>query len=101
MDKVFRVYGKVVKVSGVYLEATVPEGAVGNQCIIKTETGDVEGEVIGFHENRCLIMPFSSLLGVKTGDKVWIKGNLYPPLWVKKLWDKYWTPLVGEFPTEA
>ncbi|MFZ8860057.1 MAG: hypothetical protein ACO2PP_06100 [Thermocrinis sp.] len=39
MDKVFRVYGKVVKVSGVYLEATVPEDAVGNQCIIKTEMG--------------------------------------------------------------
>jgi flagellum-specific ATP synthase len=73
MDKVFRVYGKVVKVSGVYLEATVPEGAVGNQCIIKTEAGDVEGEVIGFHENRCLIMPFGSLLGVKTGDRVWIR----------------------------
>ncbi|MDT7910754.1 MAG: hypothetical protein RQ827_01295 [Thermocrinis sp.] len=73
MDKVFRVYGKVVKVSGVYLEATVPEGAVGNHCIIKTETGDVEGEVIGFHENRCLIMPFGSLLGVKTGDRVWIR----------------------------
>jgi flagellum-specific ATP synthase len=43
MDKVFRVYGKVAKVSGVYLEATVPEGAVGNHRIIKTETGDVEG----------------------------------------------------------
>jgi flagellum-specific ATP synthase len=73
MDKVFRVYGKVVKVSGVYLEATVPVGAVGNHCTIKTEMGDVEGEVIGFHENRCLIMPFGSLLGVKTGDRVWIR----------------------------
>jgi flagellum-specific ATP synthase len=35
MNKVFRVYGKVVKVSGVYLEATVPEGAVGNHCIME------------------------------------------------------------------
>ncbi len=73
MEKAFRVYGKVVKVSGVYLEATVPEGAVGNQCIVKTEMGDVEGEIIGFHENRCLIMPFGSLLGVKTGDRVWVR----------------------------
>jgi len=73
MDKVFRVYRKVVKVSGVYLEATVPEGAVGNQGIIKKEMEEIEGEVIGFHENRCLIMPFGSLLGVKTGDRVWIK----------------------------
>jgi flagellum-specific ATP synthase len=57
MDKVFRVYGKVVKVSGVYLEATVPVGAVGNQCIIKTEAGDVEGEVIGFMRADALLCP--------------------------------------------
>jgi len=70
---IFRIYGKVLKVSGMYMEATVPEGAVGDHAIVKTENGDVDGEIIGFHENRGIIMPFGSLSGVKVGDRVWIK----------------------------
>jgi len=69
---IFRVYGKVLKVSGIYLEATVLEGAVGNHAIIKTDNNSIDGEVIGFYENRCIIMPFGSLSGVKVGDRVWI-----------------------------
>ena len=72
MKGIFRVYGKVLKVSGIYLEATVSEGAVGNHAIIKTDNNSIDGEVIGFYENRCIIMPFGSLSGVKVGDRVWI-----------------------------
>ena len=72
MKGIFRVYGKVLKVSGIYLEATVLEGAVGNHAIIKTDNNSIDGEVIGFYENRCIIMPFGSLSGVKVGDRVWI-----------------------------
>jgi len=75
MKGIYRIYGKVLKVSGIHLEATAPEGAVGNHVIIKTDSGNVDGEVIGFHENRYLIMPFGSLSGVKVGDRVWIRGE--------------------------
>ncbi|WP_448587791.1 FliI/YscN family ATPase [Thermocrinis sp.] len=73
MKKVFRIYGKVLRVSGMYLEATVPEGAVGNQAIVKKDNENIDGEIIGFHENKCLIMPFGSISGVKVGDMVWIR----------------------------
>ncbi len=74
MKGVFRVYHKVYKASGVYLEAYNTEGAVGDHVVIYPQRNkSIEGEIIGFNEDRCIIMPFSLAYGVKAGDKVWIK----------------------------
>ncbi len=74
MKGVFRVYHKVSKASGVYLEAYNTEGAVGDHVVIYPQRNKpIEGEIIGFNEDRCIIMPFSLAYGVKAGDKVWIK----------------------------
>ncbi|HIC97611.1 MAG TPA: flagellum-specific ATP synthase FliI, partial [Aquificaceae bacterium] len=71
-----RVYGKVVKVSGIYLEAYNPGSAVGNLVEILPSMGEkVIGEVIGFNEDRCIIMPYGTLAGIKPGDKVLIKSD--------------------------
>ncbi|HIQ31601.1 MAG TPA: flagellum-specific ATP synthase FliI, partial [Aquifex aeolicus] len=71
-----RVYGKVVKVSGIYLEAYNPGSAVGNLVEILPSMGEkVIGEVIGFNEDRCIIMPYGTLAGIKPGDKVLIKSE--------------------------
>ena len=69
----FRVYSKLIKASGIYLEAHNVGGAIGNHVIIKKDGEDLDGEVIGFHEDRCIIMPFGNVSGLKVGDKVWIK----------------------------
>ncbi len=71
----FRIYSKVVRASGVYIEAHNIGGAVGDHVIIKRGDERLDGEVIGFHEGKCIIMPFGYMAGLKAGDKVWIKGE--------------------------
>ena len=74
MRGVFRVYHKVYKASGVYLEAYNTDGAIGDHVIIYNQRNyPIEGEIIGFNEDRCIIMPFSHIWGVRAGDRVWIK----------------------------
>ncbi|WP_457601532.1 FliI/YscN family ATPase [Hydrogenivirga sp.] len=71
-----RVYGKVVKVSGIYLEAYNPGSATGDLVEIFPSTGkNIYGEVIGFNEDRCIIMPYGRLSGIKPGDRVLIKSE--------------------------
>lgn len=74
MKGVFRIYHKIYKASGIYLEAYNTYGAIGDHVIIYSDRKcSVEGEIIGFNEDRCLIMPYSHVWGIKAGDKVWIK----------------------------
>ena len=69
-----RVYGKVVKVSGIYLEAYNPGSATGDLVEIFPSTGkNIYGEVIGFNEDRCIVMPYGTLSGIKPGDRVLIR----------------------------
>lgn len=67
----FRVVGKVHGISGLTLEAVdlpVPVGAV---CRITSFGGQASmAEVIGFREDRTLLMPLSSVAGVSRGDAV-------------------------------
>ncbi len=71
-----RIYGKVVKVSGIYLEAYNPGSATGDLVEIYPSTGrSIYGEVIGFNEDKCIIMPYGKLSGIKPGDRVLIKSE--------------------------
>ncbi len=78
MRGVYRIYSKVFKASGIYVEAYNHDGAVGDHVILYPSRGKpVEGEVIGFNEDRCIIMPFSFPAGIKAGDRVLIgKGHI-------------------------
>lgn len=74
MKGAFRIYHKVYKASGIYLEAYNREGAIGDHVLVYPRRGNpIEGEIIGFNEDRCIIMPFNHIYGVKAGDKVLIK----------------------------
>ena len=74
MRGILRIYGKVVKVSGVYVEAYNTEGAIGDLVEIITSDGDkIRGEIIGFSEDRCIVMPFGHVSGIKAEDKVYIR----------------------------
>ncbi|SHK24551.1 FliI/YscN family ATPase [Thermocrinis minervae] len=66
-----KVYSKVLRASGVYLEAYNIGASVGDRVVIEKEDGGfLEGEVVGFNQDRCIIMPFGSLMGVSYKDKV-------------------------------
>jgi flagellum-specific ATP synthase len=63
--------GKVNKVVGMVVEATVPDAGVGSMCEITSETGrTISAEVVGFRERTGLLMPLGDIGGVRMGAHV-------------------------------
>jgi len=64
--------GRVVKAVGLTLEATGLGVSVGQRCHIFSQRRQsvLEGEVIGFREQRVVVMPFGPVRGISAGDKV-------------------------------
>ena len=75
-SKGIKVYGSVVKASGIFVEAILPFANVGNLVEIIKEGKSIPGEVVGFHDNRVIIMPYGGIEGVKKGDKVLLKNQM-------------------------
>lgn len=65
------IVGRVVKVVGLTIECAGVSVPVGSLCLVRTARyGNVETEVIGFREDRTILMPFGDLRGVSQGDPV-------------------------------
>lgn len=81
-----RVIGKVVQVVGLIIEAQVGGVSVGDLCSIRIEkeNRDSFAEVVGFRENRVLLMPLGSTSGISPGSQVVPAGH---PLMVRVGWD--------------
>jgi flagellum-specific ATP synthase len=64
--------GKVVKVVGLVMEATAPAAAIGELCRVSRGRGDagVLAEVVGFRENRLLLVPLGDTDGICPGAHV-------------------------------
>lgn len=64
--------GKVMKVVGLTVESNGPAVNMGNICRIYPFTGDnyVEAEVVGFKDQRVLLMPFGDMTGIGFGSRV-------------------------------
>ena len=58
--------GKVMRITGLIVEATSPGLALGTRCVIEGPGGEprVPAEVVGFREKRALLMPFAPVYGV-------------------------------------
>jgi len=68
--------GSIVKVSGMVAEANGPGLGVGSLCTIRNADGDdIDAEVVGFRDNRVVIMPLGELRGVKPGSRVMHKTS--------------------------
>lgn len=69
--------GKVVKVVGLTIESIGPKANLNDLCIIvssdKSQT--IMAEVVGFRENRILLMPYESIEGVGVGSTVESTGK--------------------------
>lgn len=72
-----KVIGKVVQVVGLIIEAQVGGVSVGDLCTIKIEKDnrDSQAEVVGFRENRVLLMPLGSTAGISPGSQVVAAGH--------------------------
>lgn len=69
--------GKVVKVVGLTIESIGPKANLNDLCIIvssdKSQT--IMAEVVGFRENRILLMPYDSIEGVGVSSTVESTGR--------------------------
>lgn len=64
-------YGKVTKIVGLTIEADGPLLGIGTRCVI--ENGSKRGvlaEIIGFKDDRVVLMPYGESEGIAPGSKV-------------------------------
>ncbi len=64
--------GKIIKVVGLLYESIGPNCSIGDKCIIENRRGQSSGyaEVVGFKDNRVLLMPLGELKGISPGTEV-------------------------------
>jgi flagellum-specific ATP synthase len=69
--------GKVSKVVGLTIESTGPEVNMGEICNIYTSKGKktIDAEVVGFKDNKVLLMPLGEMNGIGPGNKVVATGE--------------------------
>lgn len=66
-----RVDGKVAQITGLVIEATAISGSVGDTCDIEVSRDKIiKAEIVGFRENKILLMPLGETIGVSPGNKV-------------------------------
>ena len=65
-------YGKVSRVVGFVVESVGPESRLGTVCDIYTKDGGrrFPAEVMGFRDNRVLMMPLEEIRGIGPGSRV-------------------------------
>lgn len=71
--------GKVIKMVGLTIEATGPNANLNDVCYITGEDHSKKkiAEVIGFRENRILLMPYDDMTGVGIGSLVENSGSAF------------------------
>ena len=63
--KPIRLHGKVTQVVGLVIEGYCPDTSVGAICEIRPQAGEpIPAEVVGFRNNKTLLMPLGELRGV-------------------------------------
>ncbi len=98
-------YGRVTGVLGLLLEVGgVPQSlAVGGRCEVVARDGRrVPCEVVGFRNNRALVMPFGALEGIGLGSKAEVlptAAMIYPTdAWLGRVVNALGQPLDGKGP---
>ena len=73
--------GKVTKIVGLTVESMGPDASINDVCLISSRDGAVKvrAEVIGFRDERLLLMPYEDITGIGVGSMV---VNLNEPLLV-------------------
>jgi len=64
--------GKVTRVVGSLIEGYLPGALIGSQCFIQVthKKESVLAEVVGFKDQKALLMPFSEIHGIGLGSKI-------------------------------
>ena len=71
-----RFHGKVTQVVGLVIEGFCPDTAVGTLCEVHPLGSEpIPAEVVGFRDNKTLLMPLGELHGVGLGSLISVKRN--------------------------
>lgn len=71
VDDFYTHMGKIEKIVGMTVEATGPASNIGDVCRIRVSDGrKVLAEVVGFKENKVLLMPYEDTEGIGFGSTV-------------------------------
>ena len=66
-----KIHGRVCRAVGLTIEGTGPVTSIGQRCQIFSPAGDhVEAEVVGFRDNRVLVMPLGEVRGIGPGSRL-------------------------------
>jgi len=101
----FEIYGRVAAVVGLLVEVAGVAGvfSIGDHCdIVVRKNKRISCEVVGFREDRALLMPFGPLEGVSLGCPVEVGASepvLYPTEgWLGRVIDAFGEPIDGKGP---
>ena len=70
----FPVRGRICQAVGIALEGFVPDCVVNDVCEIEAKDNKLLAEVVGFRDNKVLLMPLGEITGVGSGSTVVNKG---------------------------
>lgn len=68
--RLFRLFGRVSKVVGMTVESIGPYATMGDMVRIQSQTDACLAEVVGFRENRLVLMPLGELSAISPGADV-------------------------------
>ncbi len=75
--KLVEVRGRVFKVLGPMIEATGLQRSIGEACSIHTTSGHIiEAEIVGFRDQKTLMMPVGTTRGIAPGDAITAQGGV-------------------------
>ncbi|MFH1453489.1 MAG: flagellar protein export ATPase FliI [Armatimonadota bacterium] len=106
-SKLIKVHGKVSQVIGLIVESEGPEVRVGDLCNVYPTEGKkpIHAEVVGFKNNKVLLMPLGEMSGIGPGCEVRTTGR---PLLVNvgkgllgRVIDGLGNPIDGKGPIET
>ncbi len=67
----FRVYGKIVEITGLTIKATGLDVSIGEVCKIYSDNiSPVDAEVVGFKDGKIMLMATGEISGIKHGSRV-------------------------------
>jgi len=77
--EVIRQNGRVNQVIGLVIESEGPAGSIGELCHVFTtnQSTAIPAEIVGFRENKVLLMPLGPMTGIHPGSHVVASGH--PP----------------------
>ncbi|SEB03320.1 flagellum-specific ATP synthase [Thalassobacillus cyri] len=79
----YKRYGRIHRVVGLMIESKGPEASIGDVCLIHTPSHTsktIQAEVVGFHNENILLMPFKEVREISPGSLVEATGS---PLQIK------------------